>query len=73
MRAFGTEVLVRTGVPHQDAHLLADSLVQAELWGHSSHGMLRLPWYVARLPRSDRPAERADSEETAAIPAGRIL
>ena len=21
----------------------------AELWGHASHGMLRLPWYVARL------------------------
>ena len=28
---------------------MADSLVTAELWGHSSHGMLRLPWYVERL------------------------
>lgn len=46
---FGTKVLVETGVPEDDAHLLADSLVTAELWGHSSHGMLRLPWYVARL------------------------
>jgi len=23
--------------------------VQADLWGHQSHGVMRLPWYVARL------------------------
>ncbi len=46
---FGESVLVTLGVPQADAHLLADSLVAAELWGHSSHGMLRLPWYVERL------------------------
>src|SRR3712207_9066571 len=23
--------------------------MQADLWGHSSHGLLRLPWYAARL------------------------
>jgi len=46
---FGQSVLEHHGVPASDAHLLADSLVVAELWGHSSHGMLRLPWYVERL------------------------
>ncbi len=46
---FGTAVLESFGVPTTDAHLLADSLTTAELWGHSSHGMLRLPWYVDRL------------------------
>jgi len=46
---FGKAVLLAHGVPDADAHLLADSLVAAELWGHSSHGMLRLPWYVDRL------------------------
>ena len=46
---FGTDVLTSLGVPAADAHLLSDSLVTAELWGHSSHGMLRLPWYVERL------------------------
>lgn len=46
---FGTAVLQKFGVPLADATLLADSLVKAELWGHSSHGMLRLPWYVERL------------------------
>ena len=46
---FGPAVLQATDVPKADAALLADSLVTAELWGHASHGMLRLPWYVARL------------------------
>ncbi|MFJ3054998.1 Ldh family oxidoreductase [Herbaspirillum sp. NPDC087042] len=49
LTTFGTQVLVANGVPLADAQLLADSLVTAELWGHSSHGMLRLPWYVERL------------------------
>ncbi|MBC9822524.1 Ldh family oxidoreductase [Terrabacter sp. MAHUQ-38] len=44
-----TAVLVRRGVPDADAALLADTLVTAELWGHASHGVLRLPWYAARL------------------------
>ena len=43
---FTTAVLRAYGVPAPDADLLADSLVTAELWGHASHGMLRLPWYV---------------------------
>ena len=46
---FGTEILTSLRVPIADAHLISDSLVTAELWGHSSHGMLRLPWYVERL------------------------
>jgi LDH2 family malate/lactate/ureidoglycolate dehydrogenase len=49
LRAFGTRVLTTLDVPEDDAHLVADSLVQADLWGHQSHGVLRLPWYVARL------------------------
>ncbi len=47
--AFVTDVLTVRGVPGADAALLADSLVTAELWGHASHGVLRLPWYAARL------------------------
>jgi LDH2 family malate/lactate/ureidoglycolate dehydrogenase len=37
------------GVPPADARLMADSLVQADLWGHQSHGVLRTGWYLARL------------------------
>jgi LDH2 family malate/lactate/ureidoglycolate dehydrogenase len=49
LRSFGSRVLETLGVPSADAALVADSLVQADLWGHGSHGMLRLPWYAARL------------------------
>ncbi len=37
------------GLPAPDAALVADTLVQADLWGHSSHGVMRAPWYLARL------------------------
>src|SRR5215217_1555184 len=49
LREFGTRVLVALDVPADHAALVADSLVQADLWGHQSHGLLRLPWYVARI------------------------
>jgi LDH2 family malate/lactate/ureidoglycolate dehydrogenase len=49
LRTFGTRVLSSLGVPDEDGTLVADSLVQADLWGHQSHGFLRLPWYAARL------------------------
>jgi LDH2 family malate/lactate/ureidoglycolate dehydrogenase len=42
-------VLEAEGVPPDDARLVAGCLVEAELWGHPSHGLLRLSWYVARI------------------------
>ncbi|HUX87242.1 MAG TPA: Ldh family oxidoreductase, partial [Chloroflexota bacterium] len=36
-------------VPVEDAELVANSLVLADLWGHQSHGMMRLPWYYRRI------------------------
>jgi LDH2 family malate/lactate/ureidoglycolate dehydrogenase len=45
----GVKILLAHGVPEADARLVAESLVTADVWGHPSHGMLRLPWYVARL------------------------
>jgi LDH2 family malate/lactate/ureidoglycolate dehydrogenase len=49
LRTFGTRVLASLDVPDADGALVADSMVQADLWGHQSHGLLRLPWYAARL------------------------
>lgn len=46
---FATAVYVTTGMPEEDARLAADTLVQADLWGHQSHGVMRLSWYTARL------------------------
>jgi LDH2 family malate/lactate/ureidoglycolate dehydrogenase len=46
---FATAVYTGQGMPEPDAHLVADTLVQADLWGHQSHGVLRLGWYLDRL------------------------
>jgi LDH2 family malate/lactate/ureidoglycolate dehydrogenase len=46
---FATAVYAGEGVPQADARLIADTLVQADLWGHQSHGVLRLGWYWERL------------------------
>ena len=46
---FATAVYKSAGVPAEDAGLIADTLVQADLWGHQSHGVLRLGWYLDRL------------------------
>lgn len=45
----GAAILQAYGVPHDDAVLVAESLVTSDMWGHPSHGLLRLPWYVARV------------------------
>ena len=66
LTTFGSDVLEALGVPEPDARLVSDSLVTADLWGHPSHGMLRLPWYAARLalrrhegPHRDRDRHRS--------------
>ena len=46
---FATAVYAAAGMPEADARLAADTLVQADLWGHQSHGVMRLSWYVGRL------------------------
>ena len=46
---FGTAVYESVGMPKDDAHLVAATLVQADLWGHQSHGVLRLGWYLDRV------------------------
>lgn len=49
LRDFATAIYVAAGMPEDDAWLCADTLVQADLWGHQSHGVMRLSWYEARL------------------------
>ena len=46
-----TQVFSACGMSGPDASLLADSLVQADLRGIHSHGVLRVPDYVAKLTR----------------------
>ncbi len=49
LREFATSVYTRLGMPDDDAALLADTLVQADLWGHQSHGVMRTFWYAKRI------------------------
>lgn len=46
---FAAAIYAKAGMPADDARLAADTLVQADLWGHQSHGVMRLSWYCARL------------------------
>ena len=49
LRAFARDAYLRLGVPDDEADLVADSLVQADAWGHGSHGVMRTFWYGARI------------------------
>ncbi|MDB5380135.1 MAG: Malate/L-lactate dehydrogenase [Rubritepida sp.] len=49
LRDFVAALYRAAGVPDEGAALVADTLVQADLWGHSSHGVMRAPWYIARI------------------------
>jgi LDH2 family malate/lactate/ureidoglycolate dehydrogenase len=46
---FATACLVAVGMRPGDAALVADSLIAAELRGVTSHGLIRLPVYLANL------------------------
>ncbi|MBT8333427.1 MAG: Ldh family oxidoreductase, partial [Deltaproteobacteria bacterium] len=49
LRQFSERAFKALGLVPNDACLLADSLVQADLWGHQSHGIMRTFWYGARI------------------------
>ena len=46
MEQFGTAVLSRVGVPPEDARVVVQSLVEAELRGVTTHGLMRLRPYA---------------------------
>jgi LDH2 family malate/lactate/ureidoglycolate dehydrogenase len=66
---FAAAAFAKVGMPEGDAHLTADTLVQADLWGHQSHGVMRLPWYTARLQSG---AARPVAEPDDVVDAGAI-
>lgn len=46
---FATTIFLRVGMTGEDATLMADSLVEADRWGLTTHGAARLAPYVAQL------------------------
>lgn len=65
-------ILGAHGVPTDDARLIAESLVTSDLWGHPSHGLLRLPWYVARIESGAMQA-RSEPEVVSSFAAVTVL
>ncbi|MHB0867938.1 MAG: Ldh family oxidoreductase [Chloroflexota bacterium] len=49
LRGFVTEIFTEKGMPQADAAILADHLVEADLRGVYSHGVLRVQPYLERL------------------------
>ena len=50
---FATRLFVAAGVPDEDAAIVAHNLIGANLRGHDSHGVLRIPQYVDFLRKGD--------------------
>ena len=46
LRAFSASIFTALGVPNGDAELVADQLVDANLTGFDSHGVIRIPIYA---------------------------
>jgi LDH2 family malate/lactate/ureidoglycolate dehydrogenase len=46
---FTQQVIASAGTPADAAQGIAEALVEANLRGHDSHGVLRLPWYIQAI------------------------
>jgi len=65
LRTWASRCFATAGMTHDDAALLADSLVQTSLWGIDSHGVALLPHYLDRLANGTIKAQpRAQTERT---------
>lgn len=53
LTAFATEMLAAGGLSQDEAALVAGSLVAANLRGHDSHGVMRIPFYVDRAEKGE--------------------
>ena len=49
LRAFASEALVCAGMPDDKAQVVAQGLVEADLYGHTTHGLALLAEYVAEI------------------------
>jgi len=61
LQALATRIFAALGVPQDDASWVAQLLVRANLRGHDSHGVIRVPQYVGSIRKGEsnpRPALR---------------
>jgi hydroxycarboxylate dehydrogenase B len=72
LRDLATRIFAALGAPEPDARWVATLLVRANLRGHDSHGVIRVPQYVGAVRRGEvnpRPAMtvQQDSPTTAVV------
>jgi len=68
LAAFAQRILRAAGIPEADAEIVAQLMVEADLRGSDTHGVIRLPLYVRRLKAGGvalRPNIRIISEKPA--------
>ncbi|MYH60614.1 MAG: Ldh family oxidoreductase, partial [Caldilineaceae bacterium SB0675_bin_29] len=53
LTAIAQEIFVAAGLGQDEAGTVAEHLVQANLAGHDSHGVLRIPEYVEWMEAGD--------------------
>lgn len=69
-RALAAALLTAVGMPEKRAEVTARCVVQADVWGIASHGLLRLPYYLRRIQLGGYPA---DAELEAVTDTGPML
>ncbi len=72
LETLATRIFAALGVPDGDAHWVGQLLVRANLRGHDSHGVIRIPQYVGSIRKGEtnpRPAMRVlqDTPTTAIV------
>ena len=77
LRAFGQDVLVKAGLPGQCAESVARVLVEADLLGHTTHGLALLADYVeeiaeGRMEKAGEPLSISDTGVVATWDARRL-
>ena len=53
LRDFGADIFAATGLPADQSRVAIDHLVDSNLAGHDSHGVIRVPGYVNALQSGD--------------------
>ena len=66
LKRLGTEIFMAAGAPRQKAEFVADTLVEASLTGHDSHGVVYFLRYSDRIRQGfiDVNAEPVTVKET---------
>lgn len=70
LRGRAAELLTAVGLPPERAAVTARILVLADVWGVPSHGLMRLPYYLARLTAGGC---RPDAELTTVSDTGPVV